>query len=269
MDRSKNTFLERYGPWAVVTGASSGIGNAIARRLAGQGFNLVLVARSLDALQRMASELSQQYSVDARAVRLDLAAHGSDAALESACQDIDVGLLVASAGFGTSGLFLSADRDRELEMLAINCRALLSASLHFGKRFAARGRGGIILMSSIVGFQGLPNAAHYAATKAYVQTLAEGLQVELAPRGVDVLAAAPGPTNSGFAARAGMRMGAALDPADIAQPILDALGRRATVLPGFLSKILTYSLVPLPRWARVQIMGQVMRGMTKHQHQAM
>jgi short-subunit dehydrogenase len=116
------------------------------------------------------------------------------------------------------------------------------------------------------GFQGMPNAAHYAATKAYVQALAEALYVELSPLGVDVLASAPGPTNSGFAARAGMRMGMALNPSDVAQSTLDALGRKSTVLPGFLSKLLTYALVPLPRWGRVRIMGRVMRGMTKHRH---
>lgn len=265
---SRTKFLERYGPWAVVTGASSGIGHALAERLAAAGLNLVLVARNQAALQKLAAELADQHTIKARVVSLDLATPTASQELENACQDLDVGLFVASAGFGTSGSFLAANLDHELEMLAVNCRALLSASWYFGKRFAARGRGGLVLLSSIVGFQGLPNAAHYAATKAYVQTLAEGLQVELAPHGVAVLAAAPGPTNTGFAARANMNMGNALKPADIAQPILDALGRRATVLPGFLSKLLVYSLVPLPRWARIQIMGKVMQGMTKHQQLA-
>src|SRR3712207_9159147 len=86
-------------------------------------------------------------------------------------------------------------------MLDVNCRAPLEMSLSFGRRFAERERGGVVLMSSLVGFQGTPNAAHYAATKAYVQTLAEALHAELAPLGVDVLASAPGPTDSGFAAR--------------------------------------------------------------------
>jgi hypothetical protein len=122
----------------------------------------------------------------------------------------------------------------------------------------------MVLMSSIVGFQGTPFAAHYAATKAYVQALAEALSVELAPHGVDVLAAAPGPTHSGFAARAGMNLGVALNPEEVAQPILTALGRKSTVLPGLLSKLLTYSLMPLPRWARVRMMGTVMAGITKH-----
>lgn len=264
----RTKFLERYGPWAVVTGASAGIGQALAERLAAAGLNLVLVGRNQAALQQFAAELTARHAIKTQVLALDLATPTASQELENACQHLDVGLLVASAGFGTSGSFLTANLEDELEMLAVNCRALVSASLSFGKRFAARGRGGLVLLSSIVSFQGMPYAAHYAATKAYVQTLAEGLQVELAPHGVDVLAAAPGPTNTGFAARANMNMGNALKPADIAQPILAALGRRATVLPGFLSKLLVYSLVPLPRWARIRIMGKVMHDMTKHQQPA-
>ena len=262
--RQEERLRSRYGPWAVVTGASSGIGQEIALRLAEASLNLILVARGQKKLDEMAESLAGRHQIEARAVGTDLAQEIGVETVETATRDLDVGLLVAAAGFGTSGSFLDVSLEEELEMLAVNCRAPLEMSLHFGRRFAERGRGGIVLMSSIVGFQGTPNAAHYAATKAYVQILAEALHVELAPLGVDVLASAPGPTNSGFADRAGMRMGMALKPVDVAQPTLDALGRKSTVLPGPLSKLLTYSLVPLPRWARVQIMRRVMGGMTKH-----
>jgi short-subunit dehydrogenase len=142
-------------------------------------------------------------------------------------------------------------------MLLVNGRAVLQAAHHFGRRFRERGRGGLVLLSSVVSFQGMP----YAATKAYVQTLAEALHEELRGDGVDVLAAAPGPTRTGFAARSGMRLDRAQEPEAIAQPILDALGHRATVLPGYLSKLLTWSLAPLPRGLRVRFMGRVMEGM--------
>lgn len=275
MTRSSNTpdliqhqrherLRTRYGPWAVVTGASSGIGREMALRLAEAGLNLVLVARSQDVLEQMAADLTARLGIEVQVIIADLAQETAVDRVETATRDVDVGLLIAAAGFGTSGSFLDAALDQEVNMLNVNCRALLGLSWHFGRRFAKRGRGGMVLMSSIVGFQGTPNAAHYAATKAYVQVLAEALHVELAPLGVDVLASAPGPTNSGFAARAGMRMGLALEPVDIAQPTLDALGRRSTVLPGRLSKLLTYSLAPLPKSARVRIMGRVMRSMTKH-----
>jgi uncharacterized protein len=262
--RWQKRFYNRYGSWAVVTGASSGIGRAIAFRLAEAGLNLVLTARNQAALKQMVVDLTTQYGVEVRAIALDFVLETSIETLGAATSGLDVGLLVAAAGFGTSGPFLNASLEQEMEMLNVNCRALLGLSWYFGRRFLTRGRGGIVLMSSIVGFQGTPFAVHYAATKAYVQALAEGLSVELAPLGIDVLAAAPGPTHSGFAVRAGMQLGVALKPDDIAQPILAALGHRSTVLPGFLSKLLTYSLMPLPRWARVRIMGGVMSSMAKH-----
>ncbi len=257
-------LYRQYGPWAMITGASSGIGRELAVRLAEAGLNLVLVARRRAVLEQLADDLGRKYGVETRVVELDLAQQQSTEILEQATRDLDIGLLVAAAGFGTSGAFLNAQLEAETEMLEVNCRSLMELSWLFGRQFARRRRGGMVLMSSIVGFQGTPFAAHYAATKAYVQALAEALSVELAPLGVDVLAAAPGPTHSGFAARAGMNLGVALNPEDIAQPILTALGRQATVLPGLLSKLLTYSLMLLPRWARIRIMGTVMAGMTKH-----
>ncbi len=120
-------------------------------------------------------------------------------------------------------------------------------------------------MSSIVAFQGVPYAANYAATKAYVQTLAEALAVELKPYGVDVLAAAPGPVKSGFEERANMKMSMSLTPSKVAVPILKALGRKTTVLPGVLTKFLVYSLRTVPRWGKIKIMEKVMGGMTAHQ----
>jgi uncharacterized protein len=264
MGNLQKRLKTRYGSWAVVTGASSGIGREMALRLAKVGLNLVLVARSQAVLEQMAKDLSARHGIEVRLVVQDLALEKNIETLVAQTQDLDVGLLIAAAGFGTSGAFLNSQLEQELEMLNVNCRALLELTWHFSQRFAQQRRGGIVLMSSIVGFQGMPFAAHYAATKAYVQTLAEALSVELAPTGVDVLASAPGPTNSGFGDRAGMKMGKVLSAGEVAQGTLNALGRKSTVLPGFLSKLLTYSLVPLPRWARVRIMGGVMKSMTKH-----
>lgn len=150
-------------------------------------------------------------------------------------------------------------------MLEVNCFAVLEQSMVFARRFAKRGRGGIILMGSLLGSQGVPGAAHYAATKAYVQSLAEGLQRELAPANVDVLASAPGPVKSGFADRADMRMGMAETPTSVARASLKALGRRTTVVPGRPGKFLSYSLLPLPRSLRVRIVAGVMENMTRHQ----
>jgi short-subunit dehydrogenase len=135
----------------------------------------------------------------------------------------------------------------ECDMVDVNCSAVLAMSWHFARRFAARRRGGLVLISSLLAFHGVPRAANYAATKAYVQTLAEGLRVELAPFGVDVVASAPGPIRSGFAERADMKMALSLEPEVVARLTLRALGRRTTVRPGWLSKLLGWSLARRPR----------------------
>ena len=120
------------------------------------------------------------------------------------------------------------------------------------------------MLSSMVAFQGVPFSANYAATKAYVQSFAEGIYHELKPFGVDVLAAAPGPVKSGFEKRANMKMDMFLTPEQIAVPILNALGNTMTIFPGGLTKLLVYSLRTVPRWAKIRIMKLVMSGMAKH-----
>ena len=258
-------FRSRYGDWAVVTGASDGIGQAFACELAALGMNLLLVARRQNVLDSLASGLTRQHGIACQVIAMDLAARDNVDRLISATRSLDVGLLVAAAGFGTSGRFIESPIDNELDMLAVNAQATTMLAHHFGGRFVRQRRGGIILMSSVVAFQGVPRAAHYAATKAYVQTLAEGLRIELAPHGVAVVASAPGPVASGFAERANMRLGAALPASVIARQSLRALHRGGTVRPGWLSKLLGWSLAMLPRPGRTRVMTLVMRGMTQHQ----
>jgi uncharacterized protein len=262
---TSSPIAQRYGPWAVVTGASDGIGRAFAHHLAAQGLHLVLVARREALLQELAATLQRSHGVQCLVVAADLVKRDSVQLLAERTAALDVGLLVAAAGFGTSGPLLDAELGEETAMADLNCTSVLAQAWHFGQRFASRGHGGMVFMSSLLAFHGTPRAAHYAATKAYVQTLAEGLRVEWAPLGVDVIASAPGPIRTGFAARAKMHMAQALAPEVVARVTMQALGRRTTVRPGWLSKLLGWSLATLPRWARVRVIGQVMKGMTAHQ----
>lgn len=255
-------WRERYGPWAVVTGASDGIGRESAVALAEAGLHVVLVARRRDRLEALAGQLTADHRVQTRVVALDLGTREAVPTLLREVHDLEVGLLVAAAGFGTSGAFIDLPLEDDLAMVDLNCRAVVELAHAFGGRFARQGRGGLVLFSSVVAFQGVPRVATYAATKAFVQTLAEGLRAELAPAGVDVLASAPGPVHTGFAARASMRMGAALTPDVVARATLQALGRRGTTRPGWLSKLLGAALMTLPRAARTRVMGLAMAGMT-------
>jgi len=213
---------ERYGPWAVITGASSGIGREFAVQVSAAGLDVVLVARRQDLLEQLAGELHARHGIECRVVAADLAHPVGVDQVTAATHDLDVGLLVAAAGFGASGPFLAADLPTELAMLQVNCAAVLAMTRHYSDNFTRRGRGGLILLGSLVGYQGVARAATYAATKAWVQTLAEGLHLELRPLGIDVLSVAPGPVHSGFADNAGMTMSRAQRPADIAAPALAA-----------------------------------------------
>lgn len=261
----KNRLKQKYGLWAVVTGASSGIGLEIASCLAEAGLNLVIHGRRLDRLQAVENNLKSRFEIEVKIVNVDVSEPtGIDKIIQST-QDLDVGLLVVSAGYGTSGLFIDSSLYAEINMLKVNCEALLSLTHYYSQKFVQQKRGGIILMSSMVAFQGVPYSANYAATKAYVQSLAEALAVELKPFGVDILAAAPGPVESDFAQRANMQMSMSLKPAEVGVPILKALGRKTTVLPGLLTKMLVYSLRTVPRWGKIKIMEKVMSGMTAHQ----
>lgn len=258
-----NPALRRLaGSWALVTGASDGIGQAFAEQLAAAGFDLVLVARRGDRLEALATTLRSRHGVQCRAIATDLGQATAVDSLADTLVSIEIGMLVAAAGFGTSGPFLSGARQEDLAMIDVNCRAVAELAHVFGARMAANGRGAIVLLSSLVAFQGVPRAANYAATKAYIQVLAEGLRVELKPQGVDVLSVAPGPVNSGFGARAGMTMGQAGTPATVARVALAVLGRSGTVRPGWLAKLLEGVLMLLPRRGRTAVMTKVMAGMT-------
>ena len=255
-----------YGEWAVITGASSGIGRELAYQVGQSGLNLIIAARNEIALEQIKEDLENDHPIQVQVVVADLGQQEYSTVIE-ASNGKKIGLFIASAGFGTSGEFIQNSIHAESNMLQVNCDALLHLTHYFAQKFAAQQRGGIILLSSMVAFQGVPYSANYAATKAYVQSLAEGLYHELKPKGVDVLAAAPGPVKTAFEERANMNMDMSLSPAQVTAPILQALGRKMTVLPGGLTKLLVYALRTVPRWGKISIMKMVMGGMTAHQRQ--
>lgn len=252
---------DRYGPWALITGASDGIGKSLATHIAAEGINVVLAARSEDTLQALAAELSAAHAVQTMVIAADLGEPSAAATIERLTSELDVGLVVLAAGFGTTGTFLETPLAAELQLLAVNITAVMRLTHTFASKLAARGQGGIILFGSIVGWQGVPGQSNYAASKAYVQNLAEGLHDELAPHGVDVLAVAPGPVDSGFGARAGLTMRSATSTEIVATATLNALGYRRTLIPGARGKFLTAALTPLPRRIRSLILGKVIAGM--------
>ncbi|MEO1679452.1 MAG: SDR family NAD(P)-dependent oxidoreductase [Pseudomonadota bacterium] len=257
------------GPWALVTGASDGIGAATARALAAEGYHLILAARRRSALDHLADEIRAHVGVHVVVASVDLARPEGVSTLFHAISEAGVGpdqieLGVVAAGFGSSGPFIEADLANELNMLAVNCSAVLQLAHILGRAMVARGAGQLVLFGSLVGFQGNAMSANYSATKAYVQTLAEGLAAEMKSKGVHVLSVAPGPVTSGFADRAQMQMGMADRPEAVARGIVRALSSSGTIRPGFVSKLLGYTMAMTPRPLRIRIMSGVMSGMASN-----
>src|SRR5438552_15908207 len=169
-----NDFAARFGPWAVVTGASSGIGEAFARQLAAKGIQLVLIARRDDRLRKLADDLQDRHSVNTRIVPVDLAADDFLPVIAEATHDLDVGLLVNNAGVLRAGRFLDHDLHDELNQLNLNTRAVLVLAHTFGRRLRERRRGGVVFLASTLAFAGVPGMSSYAASKAHALTFAEG-----------------------------------------------------------------------------------------------
>ena len=193
-----------YGPWALVTGASSGIGEEFARQAAAGGINVALLARREERLKEVAAELTQRYDVQTRVVAVDLARDAILDAVAAATDDLDIGLLVSNAGAGHPGPFVSLPLARLREIVQLNVIAHLELAHHFGRKLAERGRGGIVLVSAAAAVGGLPYMANDSATKAYPLNLGEALHVELRQAGVDVTVLAPLVVNTGVVARMGI-----------------------------------------------------------------
>jgi short-subunit dehydrogenase len=258
------TFAERYGPWALVTGASSGIGAAYAHALAERGLNLVVTARRLRLLESLAGELKHRYGVSVQAIGLDLANPEFLRPLLEACAGKDIGLVVSNAGFGLKGEHHRQTPERLSAMLAVNCHAPLVLAHAFAPRLIARGHGGLMLTGSIEGFLGFPYSSAYAATKAFVHVLGEGLWGELGHHGVDVMVLSPGATDTDAPTLQGIDKGKIpgpmMAPAVVVEQALARLGRRAPVfIPGFVNRLMMHALRLLPRRLGLRLTGKGIR----------
>ncbi|KAB2888927.1 MAG: SDR family NAD(P)-dependent oxidoreductase [Kofleriaceae bacterium] len=256
-------FVARYGPWAVVTGASSGIGAEFARQLAARGLSLVLVARRRDRLEELGAELFARHGTDVRIVTCDLSDARGPWHLLDEVADVDVGLLINNAGVGLKGRLVDLEPEILRRLVEVNCQAPLALSHGFGRRLVARRRGGMVIVASTGGFQGLPWSAAYGASKGFDLLLGEALAVELAADGIDVLTLAPGgtdtegPMNSGVdPARVPVRL---MSVGPVVRAALDSLGRRTLVIPGAGNRAAAWAVRLVPRAFAARAAGRLMR----------
>jgi short-subunit dehydrogenase len=253
-------FRERYGPWAIVAGASVGLGAEFARQLAARKLDLVLVARTKAALDELSAEL-RSGGVGVRVLAADLADPTLDAKLAEITRDLEVGLVVYNAAHSRIGPFLDQPIEEQLRTIDVNCRGPLLLAHRYGRAMRERRRGGILLMTSMAALQGSPMIAAYAASKAFNLVLAESLWDELRFAGVDVLACRAGATRTpGYEASQPTGKLPLMEPEPVVRAALDALGRGPSVVPGTFNRFTAFLLARLfPRSLAVRTMGRATR----------
>ncbi len=226
--------------WTLVTGASGGIGLAYCEELAKKQQPVILVARNENKLKEVSDQLRIQYGIATKVIAADLATPEGINKVIMQTKGLEISTLINNAGKEESGNFLSLAPQDMLSSIALNCSAPLLLTHHFAEEMANRGTGNILFVSSIVAFQGVPLIANYAATKSYLLTFAEGLALELQPKGVNISIAAPGFTNTNLAAEMDFSSTPIkpLEAEYVARYTLNKLGKKRIIIPGFMNKML-------------------------------
>jgi short-subunit dehydrogenase len=252
--------ISSYGPWAVVTGASSGIGRAFAEQLAAAGLNLVLASRSTERLEALGRSLESTHGVGYRVVTADLSKPDGSSAIIDATKDLDVGLLVSNAGSGRPGRYVDQELGELHSRLVLNATAHLELAHAFGRRLSARGRGGIVIVSALGAQHGIPNMAHDAAAKGYALNLGVALHYELAPAGIDVTVMMPGNVDTPIIEAFGIdRASMPIRPQPAERAVRETLAalvkHRPILIPGRMMRLMTRLL---PRTTAIRMNGRML-----------
>jgi uncharacterized protein len=238
----------RFGPWALITGASSGIGREFVEQIAASGINVILVARREHLLEELGRSVEKDFGVEYRVVTADLSQPDFLEKLAAATDDLDIGLVVSNAGTGHPGTFLSIER-RDLEtLLRLNTMSHLDLAHHFGERLAARRKGGLLFVGAMGAMLGNPYMANDAAAKAYVLVLGESLHYDFARLGLNVTVLMPGPTDTPVLTKFGFDAATMpMKPMAVDQCVAEGLraltANRATCVPGQMNRIML-NIVP-------------------------
>jgi uncharacterized protein len=255
--QSHLTWTERYGTWALVAGASEGLGAAWASGLAKKGFNLLLLARRESALLETSASLKKMFPVEVQTLAVDLSDSHFIEKLGPLLVGKEIGFYVHNAASVSNGDFLSQPVEDQLRSLDVNCRVPIQLTHLLGTQMANRGKGAIVLMSSLTAFQGTPMLSTYGATKAFNLILAEGLHNELKSKGIDVMACCAGATTTPNFLKS-MPQGAPgqLSPEQVVEETLNSLGKTGMMIPGVFNRFASQLMRRfMPRNLSVQILA--------------
>ena len=253
-----------YGEWALITGASSGIGEEFARRLAQSEMNLILVARRRKLLSELSRELKEKYKIKTLIVTLDLTKDDFLPKLIEKVGDREVGILINNAGFGSIGEYNKIDSTHETDMVKLNCVAPTILTHHFVEQMVERKKGAVIFLGSVASFYPVPFMTTYSATKIFNAYLGESLWYELKKHNIDVLSLNPGGTATGFQRIAKTTTGPFVRTVeDVVTTALDALGEKHSVIDGLPNRLMVLASKLVPRRLLVQITGKIADSMYK------
>lgn len=260
-------FRAKYGPWALIAGASEGIGATFAHQVAAKGLNLILIARRAKELSEVAETCRATHGIEVHTIALDLSSANMIDIVHQQTRDLEIGLVIYNAALSLIGPFMEHSLEAHLQEIDLNCRAPLTLAHIFGQAMLKRGCGGIVLLSSLSALQGSALICNYAATKAYNLVLAEGLWDELREHNVDVLACCAGATRTpGYLSsrprRSGLIRAPEMEPEAVVAETLGALGRRSSIVPGRINRFAYFFMNRLlPHRMAIALMGNSTRAM--------
>jgi short-subunit dehydrogenase len=259
---SPDAFAVRYGPWALVAGAAVGLGAEYARQIAALGLSLVVIDRDPGLLEATARAIRAAHGVEVRTLALDLARADVADAVAAATTDVEIGLLVYNAAISVISPFLEISPANVQAMIDVNCHAPLRLTHALVPAMVARGRGGVVLMSSMAGTCGAAQLTVYSATKAFTLVFADALWAELRRHGVDVLAVQPGQTRTpGWQASQPPELRGpgphVMEPEQVVAEALATLGVEPTLVPGEMNRQSAQLLATLPRRQAIELMSEI------------
>jgi uncharacterized protein len=258
------SFASKYGKWAVIAGASEGLGAAFAAELGARGMSLVLLARRAELLAEVKERLGAGKNIEIRTAACDLARADLATVLEALTHDLEVGVAIYNAAYAPVGDVIDHALPDLLRVIDVNVRGPLLFARTLAPAMVKRGRGALLFMSSIAGFQGAPRLSTYAASKAFNTVLGEGLWAELAPHGVDVLVSCAGAIRTpAYEKTSKSEAPGTLDAAQVVQQTLEALGHGPTVVPGATNQFARFLLGRvLPRRTAISLMAKNTKDLT-------
>ncbi len=250
--KAGKTFIEKYGSWALVTGASSGIGKALALEAAERGLNIILAARDRRKLEETSAYIQKRFSVQVKNFSADLSTEAGINILIKETHADDIGFLILSAGIESDGPFVGASLEKEKKVIDLNVTSTVVLAHHFAKRMAEKKRGGILFISSLVGHIPSPYFATYAATKSFVLSFGISLYAELKTSGVDVSVLSPGVTETAMYEQMGVDWSKTpvktMPAEDVAAEAFRHFGKKLSIIPGSQNRLvafLTKKFLPL------------------------